>query len=160
MNSRKVKFDIVRDSGNVGIQKQGVLNTFVDSLGPNHELLRKIETFTAKSNLGPRETEFEINVWTLPHPNDATPLALCMHGHGRGLGAALETGLAALELGQGGGQIITCLSGAADLGPGSGDGVCLFTLHILLFVLPPNLLPLGCEGNSFVDPRWNPYVRG
>jgi len=61
--------------------------------------------------------------------------------HGRGLGAALETGLAALELGQGGGQIITCLSGAADLGPGSGDGVCLFTLHILLFVLPPNLLP-------------------
>lgn len=46
--------------------------------------------------------------------------------HARGLGAALEAGLAALELGQRGGQIVACLSGAADIGPASGEGVCYF----------------------------------
>ena len=77
-----VRFEITRDSGDIGAQKQTILHTFIARLNVNQDLLRTIETFTVKSTLGPRETKFEINVWTLPHPNDAAPLALCMHGHG------------------------------------------------------------------------------
>lgn len=91
-------FHIAHDVSEAEQSKRKILDSFVEALHCSEEdaaLLRTIETFTAQTSLGPRQTTFSINIWHLPQLSihdsassssslSSAPLILCMHGHGHG----------------------------------------------------------------------------